>query len=143
MKTFVGEIEIDAPVEVVWAQVTDLASYGEWHALIPSIRGELQEGSALEVRITGVTRPMKGKVLRLEPGRELSLLALWPLGLVRPVHTQRVEPLEGGRTRYVCTETFSGLLVPLIAGNLERNVKPQYQATCEALRKRVEGKAAG
>ena len=139
MKAFYSEIEIDAPAEVVWSHVTDLAHYGEWHALIPAISGELQEGAILEMRVTGVTRPMQAKVLRLEPGRELAMLAIWPLGLVRPVHTQRVEPLDDGRTRYVCTETFAGLLLPLIAGKLEDNVKPLYRATCAALKARVEG----
>jgi hypothetical protein len=143
MKTFCSEIEIDAPAEVVWSHVTDLAGYGEWHAIIPYLSGELQEGVILETRITGVARPLRGKVLRLEPGHELSLLALWPLGLLRPVHTQRVEPLEDGRTRYVCTETFAGLLLPLVAGSIERNVGALYQATCEALKARVEGLANG
>jgi hypothetical protein len=128
---------------VVWSHLTDLAHYGEWHAIIPSIRGELQEGAILEMRVTGVARPMRGKVLRLEPGSELSLLALWPLGLLRPVHTQLVEPLEGGRTCYRCRETFGGLLVPLLARNIERNVGPLYGATCAALKARVEGTANG
>ena len=138
MKTFYAEIEIDARVEVVWSHVTDLAHYREWHAIIPYLDGELQEGAILETRVTGVERPLRGKVLRLEPGRELSLLALWPLGLLRPVHTQRVEPLDAGRARYVCSETFSGLLLPLVASGIERNVGALYQATCEALKARVE-----
>ena len=54
-------------------------------------------------------------------------------------HTQRIESLADGRTRYICTETFSGLLLPLVAGNIERNVGPLYQATCEALKAWVEG----
>ena len=89
MKTFHSEIEIDAPVDVVWSHVTDLAHYGEWHAIIPYLAGKLHEGAILETRITGVEWPLRGKVMRLEPGRELALLALWPLGLLRPVHTQR------------------------------------------------------
>ena len=129
---------LEAPAEVVWARVTDLAGYGAWHALLPYLGGELREGAVLETRVTGVERPLRGKVLRLEPGRELSLLALWPLGLLRPVHTQRVEALDDGRTRYVCSETFSGLLLPLLAGSIERNVGALYQTTCEALKARVE-----
>jgi hypothetical protein len=138
MKAFYAETEIDAPAEAVWVYVTDLARYDEWHAIIPSISGDLQEGAVLEVRITDVARPMRGRVLRLEPGRELTLLAIWPLGLLRPVHTLRVEPLDDGRTRFVCEESFSGLLAPLLARNLERNVGPRYQATCEALKALVE-----
>jgi hypothetical protein len=138
MRTFYAEIEIDAPAEAVWSQVIDLAGYGEWHAIIPSIRGEPHEGALLEMRVSGVERPLRGKVLRLDPGRELSLLALWPLGLVRPVHTQRVEPSDAGRTRYVCQETFRGLLVPFLASALERNVGPLYQTTCEGLKAYVE-----
>ena len=53
-------------------------------------------------------------------------------------HALRVEPLDGGRTRFVCKETFSGLLLPLVAGNLERSVGPRYRETCEALKFLVE-----
>jgi hypothetical protein len=138
MKTFYAEIEIGAPSETVWSHVTDLAGYGEWHAIIPSIGGDLQEGAVLEVRITDVARSMRCRVLHLEPGRELRMLALWPLGLLRPVHTLRVEPLDDGRTRFVCEESFSGLLLPLVASNLERSVGPRYRETCEALKSLVE-----
>jgi hypothetical protein len=138
MKAFYAEIEIDAPAEVVWSHITDLAGYGKWHAIIPSISGELHEGALLEMRVSGVERPLRGEVLRLDPGRELSMLALWPLGLVRPVHTQRVEPTDTGRTRYVCQETFRGLLVPFLASTLERNVGLLYRATCEGLKAYVE-----
>jgi hypothetical protein len=139
MKAFSGEIQIDAPVETVWSHVTDLARYGEWHPQIPSIRGELQEGEILTLQVTGTARPLRARVLRLVPNRELTILALWPLGLLRPVNTQRVEPLDGNKTRYVYTETFSGPLLPLVARNLARDVAPFYQATCEALKARVEG----
>jgi hypothetical protein len=106
---------------------------------IPAISGELRKGATLALRVTGAARPLRARVLRLEPNRELTILVLWPLGLLRPVNTQRVEPLESNRTRYTYTETFSGLLLPLVAGNLDRNVAPFYQATCEALKARVEG----
>ena len=71
------------------------------------------------------------------------MLAIWPLGLLRPVHTQSVEPLDAGKTRYVCRETFSGLLMPLLAASITRNVASLYEATCVALKARVEGGAEG
>src|SRR5688500_10768177 len=55
--------EIAAPVEVVWAQLTGTASFGDWNPFMPSLEGTLEEGARLQVRIT----PPGGKAMTFRP----------------------------------------------------------------------------
>ncbi|WP_083862001.1 SRPBCC family protein [Halogeometricum pallidum] len=44
MREIQTEIEIDAPPETVWEQLTDFASYEQWNPHISRVSGELREG---------------------------------------------------------------------------------------------------
>jgi carbon monoxide dehydrogenase subunit G len=45
MGTYRTDFEIDASDEAVWAVLVDFESYGDWNPSLPSISGELREGS--------------------------------------------------------------------------------------------------
>ena len=51
MRTLEARIDIDAPVDRVWAVLRDTAAYAEWNPFIRTIEGALQPGSRLTVRI--------------------------------------------------------------------------------------------
>jgi uncharacterized protein YndB with AHSA1/START domain len=42
--TIRAEIEIDAPIEQVWAVLSDLPRYGEWNPFTPRVDGHLAVG---------------------------------------------------------------------------------------------------
>ncbi len=139
MKTFYAETDIRATASEVWHHITDVSGYPAWNRLIEPAEGELREGGILSIKVAGQQRPVNARVLRFVPERELTLETLQPLRLLRPVFSQRLEPLGEGWVRYVCTEQFSGLLAPFLAGALERALGHLYDETCDALRARVSG----
>jgi hypothetical protein len=105
MRELRREIEIDASPERVWAVVTDFAGYPEWNPFIRSISGELREGAKLEVRIEppgARAMTFKPTVRAVEASRELRWLGrlLFP-GVFDGEHSLRIEPLDGGRSRFV------------------------------------------
>jgi hypothetical protein len=58
-------------------------------------------------------------VRAVEPTRELRWLGrLFLPGLVDGEHRLALEPLEGGRSRFIQSERFRGLLVGLLTGTL-------------------------
>ena len=60
-------------------------------------------------------------VLCVAPERELRWLGrLIVPGLFDGEHRFLIEPLEAGRSRFIQSERFSGLLVPLAGGGLEK-----------------------
>ena len=46
-----SELDIDAPPEVVWEVLTDLAAYGEWNPFITSSVGTAEVGEKLVNRM--------------------------------------------------------------------------------------------
>lgn len=136
--------EINAPVEVVWAQLTDAAAFAEWNPFMPSLEGSLAEGERLEVRITppgakGMT--FRPAVTAVEENRKLEWLGRFLVrGLFDGRHTFTLEPVPGG-TRFTQEETFTGVLVPLLASTLAKT-ESGFRQMNEALKERAERVAA-
>jgi hypothetical protein len=141
MRQLHTDIEIDATPDQVWAILTDFASYPAWNPFIESIRGEPVAGSKLEVGIAppeGKAMTFKPTVLNAEPNRELRWLGrvLLPR-ILDGEHMLQLEPLAGGRVRFVQAERFRGVLVPLIAKALVKTERG-FTAMNEALKRRAE-----
>jgi hypothetical protein len=139
------EIEIDAPPERVWAVVTDFAAYRDWNPFIRRISGEQREGARLEVRIEppgGRAMTFKPTVRAVAPNRELRWLGRLLLpGVFDGEHSLRIEPLEAGRSRFVQSERFSGVLVGLAKGTLAKT-EAGFDQMNAALKARVEEAAS-
>ena len=131
MKQLRREVEIAAPAERVWDVLVDFDAYPEWNPFIRTIQGACEPGARLTVRIEppgarGMT--FKPTVLRVEPARELAWLGR---ALVPGVFD------DGGRSRLVQSERFSGLLVPVFAKTL-RATEGGFDAMNAALKTRSE-----
>ena len=122
MRELRAEIEIAAPPERVWQVLSDFGAYPKWNPFIRSIVGEAKVGSRLRVRIEPPgTRGMNFKptVRAVAPPRELRWLGrLFVPGLFDGEHRLAIEPLDGGRCKFVQSERFSGLLVGLFPKTL-------------------------
>jgi hypothetical protein len=136
-----SEIEIDAPPERVWRVLTDFDAYPEWNPFIRSIEGDPEVGSRLRVRIEppgsrGMT--FKPTVQAAEPARELRWLGrLFVPGLMDGEHRLALEPLDGGRSRFIQSERFSGVLVGLL-GRMLAATEQGFKQMNEALKRRAE-----
>ncbi|MFI7675335.1 SRPBCC family protein [Actinophytocola sp. NPDC049390] len=136
--------EINAPVEVVWAQLTDTAAFADWNPFMPRLEGALSEGERLEVRITppgakGMT--FRPTVTAVEEGRKLEWLGRLGLpGLFDGRHAFTLTATADG-TRLTQEETFTGVLVPLLASTLGRT-ESGFRQMNEALKERAERIAA-
>ena len=132
--------EINASVETVWAQLTDTAAFGTWNPFIASLDGELTEGARLSVRITppgakGMT--FRPTVQVVEEQRKLEWLGrLLVPGLFDGRHTFTLTPTADG-TRFTQEETFTGVLVPLLASALAKT-EEGFRQMNEALKARAE-----
>lgn len=127
--------EIAAPVEVVWARLTDTASFGDWNPFIQSLEGTLAVGEKLTVRIAppgGKAMTFRPTVTAVEENRRLEWLGRFLVpGLFDGRHSFTLEPFEGG-TRLTQEETFTGVLVPLMASVLKKT-EAGFRAMNEAV----------
>jgi len=141
VKTIEAVIEIDAPVQAVWAELSAVSTYPEWNPFITAFEGELVVGSRVEVRIAPPGgRPMtfRPTITAVEDERRLEWLGrLLVPGVVDGRHSFQLEDLGQGRARLTQSEAFSGVLVGLTGKTLERT-RAGFEAMNQALRLRAE-----
>jgi hypothetical protein len=125
----------------VWAVISDFAAYPEWNPFIRRARGELREGARLEVQIEppqARATTFKPTVRSVEPNRELRWLGrLLVPGIFDGEHSLSIEPLDSNRSRFVQSERFSGILVGLAKGTLQKT-DTGFEQMNAALKDRVE-----
>ena len=142
MKELRSEIEIEASAERVWRVLTDFDAYPEWNPFIRRVSGrpEVEERLVVRMRPSG-TRGMtfRPTVMKVVPNRELRWLGhLLVPGIFDGQHIFEIEELERARVRFVQREVFKGLLVPLLARNLDRDTQRGFEEMNRALRERAE-----
>lgn len=147
MKELRTEIEFEGTPEEVWAVLTDLPAYPEWNPFIERIDRELLVGGKLDVRLQPVDErgiTMHPTVLVAEPGRELRWIGhLMIPGIFDGQHSFLIEEAGPGRVRFVQSERFGGILLPLMWKKLrDRGTAKGFRAMNEALARRVAERRA-
>jgi hypothetical protein len=138
------QIDIEAPVQIVWDLITDLDNYAAWNPFVVMGKGPIQEGEKITVRAEPKGAPGKTfrpVITKLAPGRELRWLGHFLLpGLVDGEHIHILEPLGETRTRYIHDDEFSGWLLPAVWTRLELVTRIGFEKMNAALKKRAEAK---
>jgi hypothetical protein len=138
-----SEIDVHATPERVWQVLTDFAAYPQWNPFITRADGEARRGRRLTLRMQpagGRATTFRPTVLEAAQGRELRWLGrLLVPGLFDGEHRFTIRPLGDGQVRLVQQEDFRGLLVPLLAGSLDRRTLPAFEQMNQALKRRAEG----
>ncbi len=141
MKVLHREIEIDAPPDRVWAVLTDFDRSPEWNPFVTELDGVPEVGARLRVRLAppggrGIT--LKPRVTAVEEARTFEWLGrLLVPGIFDGRHRFELEPTPTG-TRFTQHETFTGVLVPLLARSLDTHTVAGFDLMNAALKARVE-----
>jgi len=143
MRQLETEIEIAASPEKIWAILTDFPAMPTWNPFIRAIRGRPVEGERLEVLLAPAGQsPMRFRpvLLVVVPARELRWRGrLGVPGLFDGEHVLRLDAISPDHTRFSHSETFSGLLVPLIMrGAMRAATRAGFIAMNAALKVKAE-----
>jgi len=142
MKELHTEIEINATPERVWRVLTSFAAYPDWNPFVIRAEGEGRVGARLRVSIKPpgeTTMSFRPRVLVADPDREFRWKgSLWIPGLFDGEHAFVIEGLGNGRVRFIQSERFQGLLVPLLWKKLNTNVRFGFEEMNRALKSRAE-----
>ncbi len=142
-KELTTAIDISASPQMVWQILTDFPAYEQWNPFIRSISGTAVQGSQLTAYIHppgGQGMTFKPTVLIAEPEREFRWLGRFLVpGLFDGEHRFQIEAREDDQVRFIHSEKFSGLLVPLLATSLDTKVREGFEAMNQALKARAEG----
>jgi hypothetical protein len=141
-RTYVSEIDIDATPARVWQVLCDLDAYREWNPFILQASGRAEVGSRLTLHmqpVGGSVRVLRPMVVEARDGELLHWLGrLGVPGILDANHSFTLHGRDGGGTHLVQKEHFGGLLVPIVAGTLERGTLPAFARMNEALKLRAE-----
>ncbi len=142
MKSIKTQIVINAPVEQVWATLTNFSTYPAWNPFIKSISSTATTGSQLVVSIQPPAQAemtFYPTVLRAEKNKEFRWRGkLLIKGLFDGEHYFTLTPIDNQSTQLEHGEHFSGLLVSLIMRKIEANTQAGFEAMNQALKVQAE-----
>jgi hypothetical protein len=122
--------------------LTDFEGYGDWNPFITSISGMPLQAEQLRVRMQppgSMSMTFRPTVLNAEPERELRWLGtLGPRGVFDGEHSLRIVPLGERLVRFVQSERFAGVLVPLLMLLVRNSTRRGFEAMNQALKRRAE-----
>jgi hypothetical protein len=136
------EIAINASPAKVWEILTDFEDYPNWNPFIKSVTGPVRAGNSVTIRVeppeaSGMT--FKPMILAFEPRRELRWLGkLLFTGLFDGEHKFELLDAGNGTSRFIQSEEFKGILVPLFKKQLNNNTKRGFEAMNKKLKELAE-----
>ena len=136
-----ADVEIEASPEAVWDVLMDFDSYPSWNPFVRRLNGRAEVGSKLTARLeppTGRGMTFRPTVTTLRPREAFGWLGrLGVPGVLDGAHRFELQPLGGGRTRFVQSERFDGLL----AGPLKRSIRDRTLAGFEEMNRALAERA--
>jgi hypothetical protein len=136
-----SEIEIAAPIALVWDVITDLPAYNQWNPFIVEADGEMIQGAVVATTVNfpgNRERTFRRRVSKLAPRAELRWS--WTALLRAMAHSEQFFQLRestDNRTRLVVGENLTGLLVPHTQRDLSQ-VSQGLTLMCQAIKRRAE-----
>jgi hypothetical protein len=139
-------VGIQAPAEVIWSVVQDLATWADWNPTYPRAEGEIRIGAmlSLDLALPGQSvQALQAKVLDWVPNEQLH----WQLsllgGMIKTLRYIEITPLAATGCVVDNGEIFGGLMGPSLGRRMRGPVRRGFLAMNEALKARAEAIAAG
>lgn len=130
-------IDISAPPERLWALLTNAAGFPSWNSTVKSIEGTIAPGQTIALKaVIAPDRTFKLRVTTFEPNSTM----VWQDGaapMFSGVRRFTLTPGSSGVTTFAMSETFSGLMLPMIAGSLPDFV-PTFEQYARDLKAHAE-----
>ena len=137
------EIEVSAPPSEVWSIITDINNWKTWSPIINDSQGTAAVGSTLTITMTGKEEGKDGPKYR-PVITELDEPAYfrWRAHMLADFIFTNYKIIEleetASGTRVTHTESFKGLLAPIMCGQMEKGVPPMLNSMNKALKELAE-----
>jgi len=137
-----ASVDIDASALLVWAILTDFASYRRWNPFIRAILGKSSNGNRLRLTLQRHGQPVQAATSTLTYLREPRELRWRQTRLVpflfATEHRFRIESLPAGGVRFHLTEQVEGLFASLLGRSRQRATEESFHLMNHALKARAE-----
>lgn len=130
-------IDIAAPPAAIWARLINAKDYPTWNSTVTSLEGEIAKGNKLVMKVPySPKRDFTPKVLEMETDKRMVWGDGMP-GMFRGERTYTLTPTAGGKTEFAMSETFAGVMLPMIKGSLPDFV-PTFDQYAQDLKRACE-----
>lgn len=139
-------IGVQAPAEVIWDILYDLARWKDWNPLYPRAAGDIRIGQTLSMTLTipgQQPREIAPVVLEWVPNEQLHWKLSLMGGLVKTVRYIEIEQLAEASCIVSNGEIFGGWMGPSLAKQMGRSIHRGFREMNEALKDRAERIARG
>ncbi len=127
MKQIETEIIINTATERVWDVLTNFDHHPNWNPFIQTIKGEKLVGKKITVSMKppdGNEMTFKPVIIKYEPNKEFRWKGkLGIKGIFDGEHYFILEKINENQTTFIHGEKFSGILVSLMGGILNKTKK--------------------
>ena len=130
------DLNVRAPVQRLWALLTDSSGFPRWNSTVTAIDGEIREGGRLRVHVPSTTRVFTPRVSGVVPNARMT----WTGGfspIFKGVRTFELRSKQDGTTDFSMSETFSGLMLPLVSRSMP-DFRPIFARYADDLRREAE-----
>ena len=137
------EIFIAAPANIVWSILTKLEQYQQWNPFITEAKGDLKEGSLVQIKIRPSGKKAGNyevKIIKIEDQKEFTWLGHFFLPyLCDGLHTFQLIPKSQKETVLVHKESFSGAFIPFFWDSfINTHMRKSFEELNAALKSRAE-----
>lgn len=142
MKEIKGSVMINAPAEKVWTALKDFASYPQWNPFLTQMKGEVREGSVIDVTVSLPDRKnteFGSKVVKVDPGKEFRTKGAIKKGLLTSEHLFLIEPLGAAQCMFTQNIKFTGFMSFFVGGVIRDSQKMMVRMN-EEMKKLCEKK---
>lgn len=139
----IDPVEINAPAQIAWDVLSDLAKYPEWNPFTVKVISTLQIGEPVTIYIARDNGKQMKQQLRLEalePPHKIvwSLPKLGHRRLFNAWREQHIVPLSDHRCTYSTSDTFNGWIAGIIYRTQQQWVSDNFRKLAAALKARAE-----
>ncbi len=135
----VTHIDIEAPVEEVWATLTDWENLAAWSSSFVSLVGDFSVGGDVEVafKVFGMTQHYEHNLIDFIDGEQFGWSDPFLLGMTDH-HVYRVETIDEETTRFHQTDQANGGAASVIGWLTSRTMRNMYVGFNQELKTEVE-----
>jgi hypothetical protein len=136
-------IGVQAPPDVIWDLIYDLAGWSEWNPLYPKATGDIHIGSTLDVTLAlpgQQPREIHPIVREWVPNEQLHWNLSLMRGLLKSVRYLEIEQLAEASCIVSNGEIFGGMMGPSAAKRMGRTIHRGFREMNEALKARAEAR---
>ncbi|AGR42179.1 SRPBCC domain-containing protein [Spiroplasma diminutum] len=134
------EINIKAPIELVWEEIINFHEYGVWNPVYSFIKGKFDEHSKLKIVLKNNMK-LKAKILEINELNNFSwLMTIGPKFLFNSIHNFELVKLDNENCKFIQNEKFAGLGVKRFWKKMKLQTEQGYDYMNMALKYLCENK---